>query len=254
MTQLLARTPLPAPAICDAVLAPSLTSNLSDPLHLDYVARLVERDIVSLANMLDGLLRASSVKAPTSTSPAASGENEYGSRQVLEQDVFLVLARVMRSHKPRSPEHVWVAVASMTAWMEAVMAVGSTGMLEDAAAVEVAADLSGKGRREALAELLMALAANQDAVRVLAEGGRKERRLSFHASLSVFTQYIQVTNPTLAAGLDTLRQLQSQSPPKGKTEPMDGIMIDLGDAPPAVWARGHLFIWLNSLVHIPARG
>jgi len=178
------------------------------------------------------------------------------------------MALVLRSQKkPRSSESVWAAVQAMSDWMEAVMAASGAGLLssgdggvEGIAEATMAQDLASKLRLEALGELIIALGANEQAVKVLSEGSRKEKKLAFRTSLSLFTQYIQVQNPPLANKLEEMRQqYQSQSPKQqrsvlkgGPGETIDGMMMGLGgdavDFGPVVWTRAHLFIWLDSLV------
>lgn len=258
--QLLLKAPLQPTAICTEILSPTLT-NIVDPLHLQYVQRLVEKDIVSLADVLVALLRTSSARSAASTSPTANmegGAGGNGNREALETDLFLVLAIVLRTRKPKSPDLIWAAVQALSDWMEAIMAASGTGMLDDTS-VE-AADMpgSGKGRREALAEVVIALGGNEDVGRVLGEGGRKERRLTFQTSLSLFTQYIQAQNSGLAARMESLFR-QNQSPRQGRAGTGragdGGMMMGLGDGGdgaggPIVWARGGLFVWLNALVRI----
>lgn len=247
--------------ICTEILSPTLTS-IVDPLHLEYIQRLVEKDIVSLADVLVALLRTSSARSTASTSPSSSSEGSgaggNGNREALETDLFLVLATVMRTRKPKSPDLIWAAIQALSDWMEAVMAASGTGMLDDNNVEAVDMPGSGKGRREALAELVIALGGNEDVGRVLGEGGRKERRLTFQTSLSLFTQYIQVQNSELAARMESLFR-QNQSPRQGRAGTGrggdGGMMMGLGDSGdgvggPAVWARGGLFVWLNALVRV----
>lgn len=138
------------------------------------------------------------------------------------------------------------------------MTASGTGMLDDANVEAVDVPGSGKSRREALAELVIALGENEDVGRVLGEGGRKERRLTFQTSLSLFTQYIQVQNSGLAARMESLFR-QNQSPRQGRAGAGragdGGMMMGLGDGGdgvggPVVWARGGLFVWLNALVRV----
>ncbi|KAA8894440.1 mediator complex, subunit Med5 [Sphaerosporella brunnea] len=253
--QLLARSPIPPQAICDTILEPTLTTNAPDPLHLQYVARLVERDLVCLANVLGALLKSSAAKA--STSPSDSFHDLSG-REPLEQDVFLVLAGILRTHKPRSSDSVWTAVEAMSDWMEALMAVSGAGMLgeggaEGLAEAAMVAEPSAKLRIEALAEMVIALGANEQAAKILGEAGRKEKKLTFRSSLSLFTQYVQVQNPPLASRLEELGRLyQSPSPRQQKGgDAIDGMMLGLeegADLGPVVWTRAHLFVWLDSLL------
>jgi hypothetical protein len=112
-------------------------------VHLRYIGRLVERDLVSLAHVLAALLKSSAVK---------SSFHELSGREPLEQDVFLVLAHVLRTHRPWSSESVWTAVAAVSEWMEAVMA-GMLGGEEAEAPVKL--------RSEALADLVIALGTNE---------------------------------------------------------------------------------------------
>lgn len=272
-SQLLLKAPLQPPAICAEILSPSLTS-IVDPLHLQYIQRLIEKDIVSLGDVLVALLRTSSVRSSAPTSPDGGAG---GNREALEQDIFLVLATVLRARKPKSADSVWAAVQALSDWMEAVMA-ASAGMLDDTGTGEHAVDSvtgmpstggEGKGRREALAEVVIALGGNEDVGRILGEGGRKERRLVFQTSLSLFTQYIQVQNQALASRMESLFR-QNQSPRQNKSgarggkgaasETIDGMMgLGLGDGGdgvggPVVWARGGLFVWLNALVRSISTG
>jgi len=237
---------------------------------LEYIQRLVEKDIVSLPDVLVALLRTSSVRSAVSTSAssghaAVSGGNGMNTnREALEEDIFTVLATVVREYRPKSNDFVWAAIQALGDWMEVVMAVSGAGMLD-----EPGDDVSGmtgsmsvgKGRLEALAELAIAIGGNEDVRRILGEGGRKERKLMFQTSLSLFMQYIQVQNPALAARMDALfRHQQSQQSPRqnrnqGNTkgaETIDGMMMGIGDGAdndgPVVWARGGLFVWLNGLV------
>lgn len=213
-------------------------------------------------------MKTSAAKASTgSTSLEPSGSfhhenDELRGRESLEQDVFLVLANVLHTQKPRSPENVWLAVQAMCDWMEAVMAVSDAGLLGDHGAEGIvdATDVPTKGRLDALGEMAFALGMNEGAAKVLGESGRKDKKLAFQTTLSLFTQYIQVQNPPLASRLEGLRQQyqsQSQSPRQQrrglKDETIDGMMMGLGgdgaDAiGPIVWTRAHLFIWLESLV------
>jgi len=254
--------PIPQRAIALAIIEPALTANVSDPLHLQFVSRLVERDIVSLASVLAALLQTSAV-----TSLAASAPLEAGpcGREVLEQDVFLVLALLLRSQKkPRSAENVWDAVQAMSDWMEAVMAAsgagilsGSDGGVEGIAEAAMAQDPASRLRLEALGELIIALGSNEHAAKILSERAGKEKKLAFQTSLSLFTQYILVQNPPLAGKLEEMRQqYRSQSPKQqsggGPGETIDGMVMGLGgdvaDVGPVAWTRAHLFVWLDSLV------
>lgn len=219
--------------------------------------RLVEKDIVSLADVLVALLRTSSARSIASTSPAANLEGG-GNREALETDLFLVLATVLRTRKPKSPDLIWAAIQALSDWMEAIMAASGTGMLDDTNAEAVDIPGSRKGRREALAEVVIALGGNEDVGRVLGEGGRRERRLTFQTSLSLFTQYIQVQNSGLAARMESLFR-QNQSPRQGRAGTGGagdgGMMMGMGDGGdgaggPIVWARGGLFVWLNALVRV----
>lgn len=143
--------------------------------------------------------------------------------------------------------------------MEAVTAASGTGILDDASGEATDMPESGKARREALAEVVIALGGNEDVGRVLGEGGRKERRLTFQTSLSMFTQYIQVQNSGLAAKMESLFR-QNQSPRQGRAGAGragdGGMMMGLGDGGgdgaggPVIWARGGLFVWLNALVRV----
>jgi mediator of RNA polymerase II transcription subunit 5 len=238
-------------------------------LHLQYISLLVSRDIVSLANVLVALLKTSAARIPAaSTSPDISfqpGAEGLHRRETLEQDVFLVLANVLVTHKPRSSESVWTAVQAMGDWMEAITTasgagIGGTVDAEGIAVVTMAADVPTKGRLGALGEMVVALGANEHAVKILGEGGRREKKLGFQTSLSLFTQFIQVQNPPLASKLEGLRlQFQTQSPRQQRAglksnagETIDGMMMGLGadivEVGPVVWTRGHLFVWLNGLV------
>ncbi|KAI5784724.1 mediator complex, subunit Med5 [Geopyxis carbonaria] len=225
-TQLHARTPLPTTLIAATLLSPELVANTADPLHLSYVSQLLFRDTLSLSCLLTAL-------------------HKTAGRAALEQDLFLALAAVVRTSRPRSAENVWTAVSALSEWMETVMA----------SAFEA-------GRLEALGELVIALGSNEDAVRVLGEGvGRRERRVAFQTGLTGFAQYVAVQNPPLAQRLEELRQMQaaSQSPRMaragqgGKKDAIDGMMMGLGGdaavaAGPVAWTRAHLFIWLNALL------
>ncbi|KAF8533805.1 mediator complex, subunit Med5 [Trichophaea hybrida] len=268
--QLLSRSPIPPTALSSAILEPSLTSNASDPLHLQYISRLVERDIVSLANILVVLFKTSAAKAPAiSTSLEPSGSfhhenDELRGRESLEQDVFLVLVNVLRTQKPRSSENVWAAVQAMCDWMDAVRVSWDPGMLGDHGAEGIAevTDVSTKWRLEALGELVISLGMNEGAAKVLSEPGRKDKKLVFQTCLGLFIQYVQVQNPALASRLEGFRlQYQSQSPRQQRRglkseaagETIDGMMMGLeGDGAeaigPVAWTRAHLFIWLESLV------
>ncbi|KAI5840823.1 mediator complex, subunit Med5 [Morchella snyderi] len=264
-TQLLLKAPLQPPAICTEILSPQLTA-IVDPLHLQYVQRLVEKDIVSLADILLALLRTSPARSTASTSPDTTISG--GNREVLETDLFLVLATVLGTKKPKSSDSVWSVVQVLSDWMEAVMAVSGTGMmLDDAGTGDNVEGMPGSGsegkaRREALAELVIALGVNADAGRILGEGGRKERRLMFQTSLSLFTQYIQAQNPSLAQRMESLFR-QNQSPRQNRSggragknpagNEIDGMMMGMGDGGdgaggPVVWSRGGLFVWLNALL------
>ena len=198
---------------------------------------------------------------------ATSGGNGMNTnREALEEDIFTVLATVVREHRPKSNDFVWAAIQALSDWMEVVMAVSGAEMLD-----EPGDDVSGmtesmsvgKGRLEALAELAIAIGGNEDVRRILGEGGRKERKLMFQTSLSLFMQYIQVQNPALAARMDALfRHQQSQQSPQQNrnqrnnkgAETIDGMMMGIGDGAdndgPVVWARGGLFVWLNGLVSL----
>lgn len=133
----------------------------------------------------------------------------------------------------------------------------SGGMLDEAGEVPdiPGAGAEGKGRREALAEVVVALGGNEDVGRVLGEGGRREKRLVFMTNLSLFVQFIQVQNPGLAARIEGLLR-RDQSPRQGRAAGRGGdAMMMLGDGGdggdaggPVVWARGGLFVWLNALV------
>jgi mediator of RNA polymerase II transcription subunit 5 len=234
------------------------------------VQRLVEKDIVSLPDVLVALLRTSPARSATSISPAIGDAGANGAnpnREALEEDLFLVLASVAREYKPKSNDFVWAAIQALGDWMEAVMAASGSGILDEPAAGEVPGMSSGKGRREALAEFVIALGGNEDVRRILGEGGRKERRLMFQTSLSLFTQFIQVQNSALATRMESLfrQQREQQSPQQNRnggrstkgSETIDGMMMGLGDGAgagvdeePVVWARGGLFVWLNGLVSV----
>jgi mediator of RNA polymerase II transcription subunit 5 len=222
-------------------------------LHLTYIGLLVSRDLVSLAHMLTALRSLSAVKEPT-TSPGADTLIHQG-RETLEQDVFYILARVVRNNPPRSSESVWTAIQALSDWMEAVMAASGTGMLAGEADHEntMLSD-SARGRLEALGELVIAVGANEAASKILGETGKKEKKLSFQSSLSLFGPYIQMHNTDLAQKLETLKR-SHQSPRQSRnmksSDGMDGMMMGLDDGQPAipvVWSRYHLFVWLNGLV------
>ncbi|KAG0136656.1 mediator complex, subunit Med5 [Tuber indicum] len=268
VSQLLLKSPLPSSSICPILLSPSVSSRV-DPLHLEYIQCLVEKDIVSLPDVLVALLCTSSARPAVSTS-SSSGHGATGggngmntNREALEEDIFTVLATVVREHKPRSNDFVWATIQALSDWMEAVMAASGAGMLDepgdDVSGMTGSMDV-GKGRLEALAELTIAIGGNEDVRRILGEGGRKERKLMFQTSFSLFMQYIQVQNPTLAARMDALfRHQQSQQSPQQNrnqrstkgAETIDGMMMGMGDGAdnePVVWARGGLFVWLNGLL------
>ncbi|PUU79277.1 mediator complex, subunit Med5 [Tuber borchii] len=269
VSQLLLKSPLPSSSICPIILSPTVSSRV-DPLHLEYIQRLVEKDTVSLPDVLVALLRTSSARSAVSTSAslghgATSGENGMSTnREALEEDIFTVLATVVREYRPKSNDFVWAAIQALSDWMEVVMAVSGAGMLD-----EPGDDVSGmagtmnvgKGRLEALAELTIAIGGNEDVRRILGEGGRKERKSVFQTSLSLFMQYTQVQNPALAARMDALfrHQPSQQSPQQNRNlrntkgaETIDGMMMGIGDGTdndgPIVWARGGLFVWLNGLL------
>ncbi|KAI5810438.1 mediator complex, subunit Med5 [Pyronema omphalodes] len=260
LNQLLLRNPSPPEAISANILDPIL--GFYDPLHVEYIGRLVERDVVSVANILVALLKTSAVKghrsstAPDSSMPFHSESEGTHGRVVLEQNLFLRLAHVLNTQKARSAENVWAAVQAMCEWMEAVMAVlgdgGDDGIPE-------AMDMPSKFRLEALGQLVIALGTNESAMKVMSEPGRKDKKLNFQSSLSLFTQYVQVQNPELGHKLEVLRhQYRSQSPRqqrqglKDSSNEIDGMVMGLGgDSVEIVTVmenRAHLFIWLESLL------
>lgn len=268
MTQLLLKAPIRPPTICAEILSPLVSARV-DSLHLEYVQRLVEKDIVSLPDVLVALLRTSPARsgAPADSTGTASGtvvgaDGPSGDayREVFEEGIFIVLSSAVREYKPKSHDSVWASIQGLSDWMEALMAASGTGMLDepggdDTVMLHGPAD-EGRNRREALAELIIAIGGNEDVRRILAEGARKEKRLVFQTSLSMFTQCIQVRNPGLSARMEGLfRPQQNQRGGGGSrgtkgTETIDGMM-GLGDATddgPMVWARGGLFVWLNGLV------
>ncbi|KAL7269677.1 mediator complex subunit [Rhizina undulata] len=275
IAQLLSKFPIQSGPLCAELISPSLSS-IVDPLHLQYIQRLAETDIVSIPDVLIALLRTSPSRAATSTSPAAHNSNddtvESGSiREMLEQDILLVLANVAQTQKKlRSADTIWTAIKALSDWMEAVMAASGTSMLDESGGGGIANSSmgnEGKGRREALAELIIALGNNEDVLRILGEGGRKERKLMFQTSLSLFTQYIQVQNQPLGSRLESLfrQQQNQQSPQQGRGGPgrngkgagsgdetIDGMMMGLGDGDvavgPVVWGRGAIFVWINGLL------
>ena len=182
-------------------------------------------------------------------------------REALEQDVLYILARVVRSNPPRSSESVWTAIQALSDWMEAVMAASGTGILAGEVDHENTMSLdSARGRMEALAELVIAVGANERASKILNETGKREKKLSFQSSLSGFGPLIQMHNTELAQKLETLKR-SHQSPRQSRnlkgSDGMDGMMIGLDDGQPVipmVWSRYHLFVWLNGLVNHPHRG
>lgn len=199
--------------------------------------------------------------APESSIPFHSESEGTHGRVVLEQNLFLRLAHVLNTQKARSAENVWAAVQAMCEWMEAVMAIlgdgGDDGIPE-------AMDTPTKFRLEALGQLVIALGTNESAMKVMSEPGRKDKKLNFQSSLSLFTQYVQVQNPELGHKLESLRQqYRSQSPKqqrqglKDSSNEIDGMVMGLGgDSAELVTVmenRAHLFIWLESLVSLCER-
>ncbi|CUS14724.1 unnamed protein product, partial [Tuber aestivum] len=265
VSQLLLKSPLPSSSICPIILSPTISSRV-DPLHLEYIQRLLEKDIVSLPDVLVALLRTSSARSAVPTSSSSGHGSTVGgigmnaNREALEEDIFTVLVTVLREYKPRSNDFVWATIQALSDWMEAVVAISGEGMLDEPGD-DVAGSMDvGKGRLEALVELTIAIGNNEDVRRILVEGGRKERRLMFQTSLSLFMQYIQVQNPALAARMEGLiRHQQSQQSPQQNrnsrnakgAETIDGMM-GIGDGAdndgPVICSRGGLFVWLNGLL------
>lgn len=203
------------------------------------------------------LLSISAVKEPTTSPGADTNTHESQGRESLEQDVFLVLANVVRNQAPRSSESVWTAIQALSDWMEAVMAASGTGMLAENGNDHAMTD-SARGRLQALGELVVALGANPGASKILGETGRKEKKLSFQSSLSLFSPYIQMQNPELAQRLEALKRSQ-QSPRQSRNmkggEGIDEMIMDLDAVQPdipMVHSRYHLFVWLNGLVIVSA--
>lgn len=196
------------------------------------------------------------MKEPT-TSPGMDTMIHQG-RETLEQDMLYMLARVVRNNRPRLSESVWTAIQALSDWMEAVMAASGTGMLAgDMDHENAMLSDSARGRMEALAELVIAVGTNERASKILNEPGKKEKKLSFQSSLSLFGPLIQMHNTELAQKLETLKR-SHQSPRQSRnmkgSDGMDGMMMGLDDGQPAipvVWSRYHLFVWLNGLVDHP---
>lgn len=182
-------------------------------------------------------------------------------REALEQDILFVLTRVINTKKPRSPESVWTALQALSDWMEAVMASPDSHMLGDSSEAALPLPAHVRGRLEALGELVIAFASQEDVVRIMGDmGAKKDRRLAFQASLSLYTQFAQVYNENLGTKLEIVRQQQQQALQSqrqgndkavlGKGAEIDGMMMGLGEEAvvPVVWTRAHLYVWLNSLV------
>lgn len=185
----------------------------------------------------------------------------------------MVLAHILRSQKPRSPDNAWSAIQLMCDWMETVMAASGGMLAADTNSPDGMAEpahVPTKGRLGALGEMVIALGSNEAVAKLLSESGAKDKKLAFQTSLSLFTQYVDVQNPMLAQGLEALRQqYQSHQSPRQQKKGLkanvageaaiDGMVMDLGAdggaataaeeaLGPLVWTRAHLFIWLESLL------
>lgn len=212
--------------------------------------------------MLSELLKTSALK-PSITSPATVPDNGglSGGREALEADVMLVITKVINSKKPRSSESVWTSLQSLSDWMEAVMASPDSHMMSETTEAAMPLPTHVRGRLEALGELVIAFTSQEDVARILGDtGAKKDRRLAFQASLSLYVQFVQIYNVHLGMKLEGLRQQQQQAMQSqrhgsgkevlGKGAEIDRMMMGLGDeaAVPVVWTRAHLYVWLSSLL------
>lgn len=211
---------------------------------------------MSAAQVLNELLKTSGLKQ--FTSPGAHNSFAGIRREPLEQDVFLVLARVVQSKKPRSPESVWTMLQSLSDWMEAVISASEAQMLGDGGDPTINVHVNVRGRVEALGELVVAFGMQPDVTKTLGQAGKKDRKLAFLASLSGYVQCVQVFGlMNLSPRLEMLRQQQQQPSPRasrnlsrnGAAEAIDGMVMGLGESSvPLAWTRGHMYVWLSSLV------
>ena len=265
--QLLARTPLASTTVAALLLEPALTSNAPDPVHLQYIGRLVEKDTLSLANILDALLKFSPARpnapAPAPDGPFALSGDDLRGREMLEQDLFLVLEGVVYAHKPHSSDRVWAAVQAVNEWMEAVLAVSGVGMLGDMGdGLAEAMDVPAKGRLRALGRLVFVLGMDEQVAKVLGEATKNEKKLAFLNHLAQFAQHVQMHDLELGNNLGQLRQrYHIQQSPKSQRRglksdaaagDMAGILMGLGGDGDGMalpeGTRAHLFVWLEGLV------
>lgn len=172
------KTPLPPPAVTDALLRPRKHSKDSlDPLVSLYVQILLQQDLIDVASLLFSLLRYSSFQPVKSTTQAGEDGNVAQKKTNLRwnksytQDeilIFGVTKVVTTGQRPKSREEVVGTVKGVTEWAKILVLTGAADdMLHEMGAGNAAQDQLAMAVRVAVGTLVMAVLENSRILTVL---------------------------------------------------------------------------------------